>query len=249
MTSDDNGGLAGLAKRWLRSKKTELLTGDRRTREQAEVEAHNTQRKISDAVVGEAVMSAFPGLRHAKERQERARAEREEAERDATRALPRAGLQLQASGAAHASWAGTMGADVQLETDDDDEEGGGGGGSSSTTLRVELATVDEDAPVVGSARLFGWRFAVPGYQGPGRYDLAAINEQLASTGGELDPSDFELALGHREEPFYWTPDTGPGVIVVAGDGRTLTLDLAMSGASGDLLVHAVVTLPGEAATA
>jgi hypothetical protein len=228
--------LGNMAKRWLRSQTKELLTTDRRERENADVEGDRIEREMKSEATERAVFAAVPGLRDAVERQEARRAaaeadqERERIEELAAR--PLAGVGLAISGGIDGSWAGQLPASVEVDDDDG-------------TLRVELDAFDHDVPTLAGHPLVGWHFAVPRYAGPGTYDLSAVAAELEEQGDELDYTEFCLGLGGWDEPLYWTAGTGPASVEVGDDGRSLVVRMAMEGAwGGPYEVVAQVNLPG-----
>lgn len=226
-------GLGKLAGRWLKAKKTELLTGNRREREYAEAESSNAQREMGDKISGEILMTAFPGLRRMKEQQEARQAEREADERAGVLALPRARVALTVRGEVGGSWSGEL--PIRIDLDEDDEP---------AELGVELVVLEDQAPSVGGTALLGLRFCVPGFHGPGEYDLSAIARAREAAGDQLDYSDFDLALGNRDETYVWTPDVGPGTITVGAGVQSFTVRMAMMSPGGELSLDADIQLPG-----
>jgi hypothetical protein len=229
-------GLGKLAGRWLKAKKTELLTGNRREREYAEAESSNAQREMGEQISGEILMTAFPGLRRMKEQQEERKAAREADERAKVLALPRARVSLAVRGEVDGSFSGEL--PVRVEIDEDDEDGRAAAG-----LAVELVVVPDLAPSLGGTALLGLRFRVPGFHGPGEYDLSAIGRAREAAGDELDYTDFDLALGNWDETYVWTPDVGPGAITVGAGAQSFTVRMAMMSAGGELTLDADIQLP------
>jgi hypothetical protein len=215
--------LGNLAKRWWKAKKTELLAGNKRDHDNAETEAGNAQRDLSDAAINEAARSMFPGLARHQDRQAAAAAQRVADERAAVLALPRSQVSMTVSGAVSGSWTGEM--PIRVVRDPQER-----------SLTVELTTPDDLAPLLAGQPLYGLLLLVPGYSGAGHYELGA-------GGDDFDPLDYQLLLGYREEPFYWTPDFGPALIDVAAGEKRLTVQMATQGAAGDLRLDATMTLP------
>jgi hypothetical protein len=235
-TGDSGQGesLTGLAKRWL---KTQFrFHGDpiksRRDRQEAnelETRMHDkvqedVGRAVFDAVMPESWKQKISDLeRHAEERKaEEARRRRAEHE-----ARPRAESRLSFSG----DLTGQI--ETALPTVVTRPE------TADEALTVELSPLD---PIPAGTRSFrGVQFAIPGYSGPGTYDLSAL---YARNGDDWDPFWFQLWLESDDEPFYWVPDYGPASIVVDTDGRTLRLRMPMQDAGGTHLdVEGVVVLP------
>lgn len=238
--SDDN--LGDLARRWLKTKKTELLTGNRRERESAEYENANVQRQIGDEVSHRGARAAIPAYREWDDRRLAAEAQREADELAAIHALPLAGVGLALRGEYTGTWSGQLPCRVSRDRLDD-EEVEAAGGAAGEVLRVELVAPPDDVPVVAGAPLFGWRFAIPGFAGPGSYDLGARGEEIDRGDWGLDFSDYELTLGSTDEPSYWTPYSGGAAVEVADDERTLVVRMVVSGPGGDTDVSAHVNLP------
>jgi hypothetical protein len=243
-----NEGLGGIARRWVKKSLEELTTTDNRTRDRAGAEQEAAEREFKDAAAGEALMTAIPGLRDLRDRQEASAAaaeSRREAEHDAEiAARPFAGVGLQVAGAVEGSWSGQLPARVErvpASTPDADElEWNPFAGEAS--LRVDLTPPDHDVPLVGGQPLRTWTLVVPGYRGPGTYDLQAIAREREGTGGELDPYDHCLVLGHEDDPFHWYAEV-PGSVDVADDERALVVRLTMGSAGGELTALASINLP------
>jgi hypothetical protein len=76
------------------------------------------------------------------------------------------------------------------------------------TLLVTVEPLDP-VPLRGGS-FAGLAFAVPGYAGPGTYDLGRVEHD--------DPLVFELRLdGVDSEGFFWSPSYGPGVVTMPND--------------------------------
>jgi hypothetical protein len=214
MGSDES--LGGVARRWFRAKTTELLTGNRNKRDSAAAESQNAQREAADRVSSEVLMTAFPGLRRAQERQEERKRESAARERAEILALPRARVDLTLSGGVSGSWSGEL--PIRVEKDDPED---------GTALAVELAVLEDEAPTIAGQPWRGLRFVVPDYHGPADYDLVALGRAAEAAGNEFDYQEWEFALGNWDEPFFWTPDVGEGAITVGADERAFTVRLAM----------------------
>lgn len=221
----EENSLGGLAKRWWKAKKTELLTGNQREREYAEAQAGNAQRDLGDKVVSDLTFAAVPSLRRWKENQDAAAAQREADERAEILALPQFQLQLQVSGAVSGSASGPVHLRVEPPETDLDE-----GEQPELRVAVEVPDDGEGALLVGGEPLLRLCFAVAGYRGPGSYDLSALDEP--------DPLDYACDLGNRDEGYFWSPEIGPGQIIVGPDERSFDVQLTMSGAAGELSLTA-----------
>jgi|GEM_PF-3323007 len=242
--SDDS--LGGLAKRWLRTKAKHLTTADNRTRDRAEGDLWQTEKEIKDAAIGEAVMTAVPGLRRMRDGQEAA-ARRREAERDARwaaeiAARPRRQVELWTTGAVVGHWAGLLHVDVHVrppeDVDDVDDEGGDPLGAQPT-LAVTVDPGAGDDATLTDDRFRSWRFQVAGWAGAGRYDLVASRARQREAGWEPDPLETELELGAGgDESFFLDDAAGPCVVAVSADGRTIDVQLALAGARGELSLRA-----------
>lgn len=214
----DEQGLGELAKRWWRAKRTELLTGNNLQRQSAATEAGNAGRDLGNRVVAQATYAAIPSLGRWKAGQDAAAARRAAAERDEILALPTANVALDVSGARHGTWTGEL--PVRWDVDPDDG------------LSVELVVLDDAAPFLGAEAFLGLHVRVPGYSGPGHYDLAALARDCAD---ELDATDWSACLGNRDEPYYWVPGACAGTVDVAPG--SLTAWLEMQGAAGEVVLQ------------
>lgn len=242
--ADDNS-IGGLAKRWLKSKVTELTSGDRHTVSDARITQNRAEHQLKETVTGEALKTAFPALRRMEEQRDAAKAEREQRYRDEVRAKPKAGVEISVTGDVTGSWSGELPVDVERVPRDRYDAEGESLPSISDDLVVEIVILDEDAPTVGGVPLLGWRLVVPDYRGSGVYDYAAIVREREAAGDELDYGDLHLMLGTTDEPYYWTPDYGPGTVTVDADSGTLDVRMAMQSASStcDVTGRLTVALP------
>lgn len=243
-----NEGLGGIARRWVKKSLEELTTTDNRARERAGAEQEAAEREFRDEAAGEALLTAIPGLRDLRDRQEASEREREarrEADRDAEiAARPLAGVGFQVSGAVDGTWSGQLPAKVEriAASTPDPEELEWNRWAGEASLRVDLTPPDHSQPVIGGQPLGTWTFVIPGYTGPGTYDLQTIAREREGAGAELDPFDHCLALGHEDEPYYWYSEV-PGTIEVGADERALVVRLTMASASGEVAVVASINLP------
>lgn len=222
----DEPRLGELAKRWLRAKKTELLTGNNLERQTAATEAGNVGRDISDRIAAQATYAAVPGLGRWKQSQDDAAAQRAADERAEVLALPRAQVAVTVSGAVAGTWTG----ELPVRWDPDRGE----------ALSVELVVLDDAAPTLGGTPFLGLRLLLPGCTGTGHYDLAELARQSPD---ELDAADWAACLGNRDEPYYWVPGECAGTLDVTPGA--LTARLQLQGAAGDLTLEAHLGgLPG-----
>ena len=246
----DDKSLGGMAKKWLRAQSKELLAKDRHERESASVEGNRAEHDLREKATEEAFLTAIPGLRDLKDKAEAheaaSAAEREQRRLDEMAARPLAGVGIgltDASGGARGSWAGQLPAKVRLEPEHtwDDE---GNETQTGESLVVELDAHEHDVPLVGGTPLYGWRFLIPGYTGPGTYDLSAICRAREDAGNGYDYTEFCVGLGGWDEPLYWTPDTGQGTVEVGPDGKALVVRMRVEGAGdGPFDLVASVNLP------
>jgi len=221
----EENSLGGLAKRWWKAKKTELLTGNQREREYAEAQAGNAQRDLGDKVASDLTFAAVPSLRRWKDNQDAAAAQRDADARAEILALPQFQLQLQVSGVVSGSASGPVHVRVEPPETDLDE-----GEQPELRVAIEVPEDGEGAPLVGGQPLLRLCFAIEGYHGPGSYDLGAQDDP--------DPLDYECDLGNRDEGYFWSPEIGPGQVTVGADERSFDVRLTMSGAAGEITLTA-----------
>ncbi len=219
----------GQARRWARAKRTELLTGNQPTREQAAREVDSARSKIGDAISTEATFTAAERLLPANlaasvraHRPEQVAARNEQAYRDelAQRSLARLDLTIQTSDGQIHSGRSEFPSEVTAPEPDE----------AAAMLTVSLEAAD---PVpFGTTSLQGLTLDIPQFRGVGRYDLADLYRQ-----GEQgvipswDSSGICLRVGddHGEDYLYWQPDAGSGEVTVSADA--LRFDLPVAGAS------------------
>lgn len=234
-------GLGRLAKKWLQAKTKELTTTNRRERESAEYEAERTEKEAKDEVASEALMTAFPGLRRMRDRQEahRAAAEQERLRELASR--PVGQLELRLSGATQGAWTGTVPVLIAVVPPDPGAEPTPDPYAGTPTLTVELGPLTPSSEVPGSPPLVCWRFEVPGYGGPGEYDLAVSGMRRRDAGAEPEYIEWELNLGEEHEAYFFQPDIGPTTVRI--DPARITVAMALAGAAGEAQAAATVELP------
>ena len=199
------------------------------------------------------MFTAAPGLREFKEKQEAARIARdvrEAEERDAElRALPLAGLGLRVSGAIDAELAVNLPTLVRVEQPQPDDESADPSSewydpyAAQPTLVVRISAFDGERPWLGDHQFNEWAIYVPGYHGDGTYDLGAIHREREERNMAPDYLDWYLSIDDAEEDFYFDAySDAPGTVTVADGGRSLTVAMTMSGASGALTASANVRL-------
>jgi hypothetical protein len=77
-------------------------------------------------------------------------------------------------------------------------------------LFITVEAVDP-IPVEGGT-FAGFSYGIPGYTGPGTYDLGTA---------DLSGLTYELMLDRGGEGFYWAPEYGPGIVTVSSDEKTM----------------------------
>lgn len=252
-------GLGGLAKKWLQAKAKELTTADRQQRDAAEHQADERGRQLKNDSIGEAVLTAVPGLRKLRDRQEAASAASEAARvqawHDELAARPQAHLQLTAAGAIEAAWDGQVPALIHVvvaeapgsEDDEFDLDPDPDPYASQPRLVVDLGPLVEHAPTPGKLPMFGWWFEVAGFAGPGTYDLAAIGMARRAADAEPEYIEWELAFGEDDRRFYFQPDIGASSVTVGADLGRLDVVMSLTGDAGPISVQASLELPAPLA--
>ncbi len=222
--------MAKLASSWADAKKTELLTADRRTREDASANAEALERSSQQEAVTSFLEAALPPslaekVTAARPENRAARAAEQEA---AERAERREELAAMAESGATAELALTL--------------TGGESGSLTVTLPCERSEEDgwlrvrlesPDLLPVGSTGLSELSLAVPAYGGPGRYDLGAL--AVRSDAGEIemfDPLDMYL------NP---TGEADDRVLYVDVYGESPVYEVTPTGLAFDLPMASAVT--------
>lgn len=232
----DPDSLVGLAKRWLRTQLT--FTGDPHKSRQQHREAERLEGEMTDRVEGHLQRAAYetlvpPGwkqrLEELQRQQDEQQGAREERDRAEHAARPRATLELTLAGDA----SGSLSAEVPVVVSWPAAEG--------EPLIIELEPLEP--LTVGVHQLLGLMLAVPGYHGPGSYDL----DDLAAADPDLerwDPAWYQLWLDSVDEPYYWVPDYGAASVTVASDERTLHLQMPVENAGSQRVeVLATIVLP------
>jgi len=243
-------GLGTLAKRWLKAKTKELTTTDNRTRDYAEGAAEDAERQFRNEATGEALLTAIPGLRRLRDRQlaslEQAEADRIARFDDELAARPVAAVTIRVDGKVDGAWSGELPAAIEVRAGDEDGDPDDPY-ADRPTLTVDLRARDGALGEIAGEPFSGWAFQVPGYAGEGTYDLAAAGLRRRDAGFEPEYLEWELALGGDGDGFFFQPDIGPTHVEVleVADGvpRRLSVAMSMTGARGDVRVHAQIELP------
>lgn len=235
MSGGDGNSIGGLAKRWLRNQLQ--VHGDPRRAHRERQESEAIEAEIQDRAkedLGRAVFNALApaglkeklaGMERYKEEQASREIERRRAEHEAR---PRADAQIHLTG----DVTGFLAERMPVTLNHPEEAG--------LALALEIAPLHDAA--IGGRPFQSFSFAIPGYAGAGRYDLSAIAE--ADGTDDWDPYWFQLVLDSADEPFYWVPDYGRGLIVVEADERTITVSLSMENPGSERVqISATVTLP------
>ena len=189
--------LASTGKKWLRNKVTETTTADRRTRHNAEANEWRLEREMKEQAGGALLVTAFPSLGRALERQEESRVRSAQESSDRARAKRLAGVVAGSSIELSGDISGRI-EDVAVTLTPDDE---------NTALTVLMEPVD--AAQVHGGELLSAGFAVTNFAGEGTY-------RLASEIDVLDPGVHHVAFGGDSEDswFYWTEEYGDAVVTV-----------------------------------
>jgi hypothetical protein len=235
---------AKLATEWAEARKTELLTADKRTREEADQRADAVERRAGQEAVtsflegvlppslAEKVTAARPENVAARRAEREAQEEVERRERlDDMSARGATGrLSLTISGGEHGSVAVSLPCEVEEEHPEPDEgpdESYDDGPPPLSWLRLRLESAD---PVpVGSTTLSALYLGVPAYAGAGRYDLVDLWAKGES--GEIgwwEALDIFLTPHPEADDSAWFVDVTsgePATIEVAD--RALRFDLPM----------------------
>lgn len=235
MGATESGSIGGLAKRWLKNQLQVHGDPRRAYRERQESEAIEAEieerareqagRSLFNALAPAGLKEKLAGLERANQEQARLR---EEQRRQEHRTRPRADVHLRLSGDVTGALSGAM----PIVLNHPQEVG--------EALAVELSPLTD--ATIGGRPLRALLFAIPGYAGAGHYDLLALAH--ANDMADWDPYWFQLILDSEDEPFYWVPDYGRGVVTVEPDERAMAVILPMRNAGGErVLINATITLP------
>ena len=223
--------MAKLASNWADAKKTELLTADNRTRENASANAEAVEQRAEGEAVtsflegvlppnlGAMVTAARPENVAAREAAEEAqeRAERREQLTAMAESGATAELSLTISGSEHGA------VDVVLPCERREEYG---------WLYVRLESAD--LLPVGSMGLAELSLAVPAFDGPGRYDLAELAARSEAGGETFDALEMYLnATGEADDRIFYV-DVYADAPVIEVTATSLTFDLPMASAVGSI---------------
>ena len=231
--SQQEDSIGGLAKRWL---KTQLrFHGDpikaRRDQQEADAIEQRMHDKAHDDAANAVVTALVPeswkrkiaSLERANEEGRVAREQQRLAEHEAR---PRVPVTITLSGTV----SGTVETELPLlihppaQPDD------------ALTLDIEPLEPVE----VGDHTFLGLQFAVPEYDGPGKYDLVEIEERTRLD--SWDPLWFRLTLDTTDDGLYRSPEYGAGSITVTDS--SLHFRAPMSNANGiDVMLDAYVAIP------
>jgi hypothetical protein len=230
---------ANLASKWAEAKKTELLTADRRTRENASANADAVEHQAQ----GEAVTSFLEGVlppnlaakvtaarpenvaarRAAEEAQERAE------RREQLAAMVESGATAELSLTISGDESGTISVVLPCERSEDDG-----------WLRVRLESADPLS--VGSTGLAELSLAVPEFHGTGRYDLAELARR--SEAGEIETFDaVEMYLnpnGEADDLTFYVDVYGDAPVVEVTPS-SLSFDLPMGSAVSSIRATGSIT--------
>jgi hypothetical protein len=234
------GGLGGIAKRWLKAKATELTKTDDAAERRAGIESNRAEAVMKDKLASELVMTAFPAVRRMEERREADAAAREERYRADVRAKPTAPVELVLTGDVTGSWSGQLPLDIARVQRDTYTDGGEVADLAAEDLVLEITVLPEDAPLVDGRPFLGLRMVVPDFRGSGTYDFPTIARRREAAGDELDLTDTTINVGSDDDPYYWDPDS-PGTIVVDSDGGSVRVRMAMVSANSAVHLSAVIT--------
>ncbi len=232
--------IAKVGRDWADAKKTELLTTDNRTREQARGAAEDAER----AANREAGTSLLEGMLPEKWAQRITDARPENVERrraaeDAQDAAERRGrleqaastpVSLELSGDDH----GSLTLDLPVSVEERPAEEYDDAHDGPPPLAWLLVRVEAPTPVpFGTTTLSELSLAVPSYSGPGRYDLVELMRR--GEAGEIEwwePFDLFLSRAGEADDTTWYPDlsgSAGAAWVEVGEGA-LTFELPMQSA-------------------
>jgi DNA-binding phage protein len=231
--------MAKLAGQWADAKKTELLTADGRTRENASAEADAVERRSQEEAVTSFLEAALP--QNLADKVTAARPENVAARKAAKEARERAERREQLAAMAES------GATAELTlTISGDEHG-----TASVTLPFErreehgwlyVHLESADLLPVGSIGLAELALAVPEFRGPGRYDLAELAER--GDAGEIDSFDaLEMYLnptGEADDRILYVDVYGDAPVIEVGPG-SLSFDLPMVSAVSSIRATGTIT--------
>lgn len=209
--------IAKLGREWAEAKKTELLTTDNQERERARAELQEIGRRTQEELGTSTFEAVLPEQWSRKVTDARPEnvAAREVAQR-------RERLAEQATGRVTLTVSGGEQGDVELELPVSVEERPG-------WLLVRAEALD---PVpLGSTTLSELSLAVPGHEGPGRYDL--VEQMRRGEAGEIEwweAFDLYLAPGEVTDDTTWYADLSAGPAWIEVGAGELRFELPMQSA-------------------
>lgn len=230
---------AKLASQWAEARKTELLTADRRTRENASGNAEAVEERAK----GEAVTSFLEGVLppNLAARVTAARPENVAARHAAEEAQERAERREQLTAMAESGAT----AELSLSIRGDD--------SGAVTVVLPCERWEEDGwlrvrlesayPLpVGTTGLAELSLAVPEFEGPGRYDLAELSRR--SEAGEIQSFDalemFLNATGEADDLIFYVDVYGDAPVIEVTPS-SLSFDLPMASAVSSIRATGTIT--------
>ena len=242
--------IAKVASDWADAKKTELLTTDRRTRENAAADADTAGSRAGEEAVTSFLEAALPKpwadrVTAARPENVAAREAEEARQEDAQRRETLAGqdpadVSLTVSGAESGSVTLALPCTRTEEhpTREDDPDDGP---APLSWLRVVVEA--PDAVPLGSTTLGRLAIAVPAYAGPGRYDLIDLAER--GERGEIDWWEvFDIHLDPTnagdDSTWYLDVSAGGGAPVDVTD-TGVAFDLPMTSAISSVRVRGTIT--------
>lgn len=235
--------IAKVGRDWADAKKTELLTTDNRTREQARGAAEDAERASHQEAVTSLLEGVLPEKwaqritdsrpenverRHAAKDAQEAAERRERLEQAATTPVS-----LELSGDDRGTLALELPVSVEHRPADEyDDAGTADDGPPPFAWLLVRVEAPEPVPF-GTTTLSELSLAVPAYTGPGRYDLVDLMRR--GEAGEIqwwEAFDLYLSRAGEADDTTWYPDlsgsAGPAWVEV-GDG-SLVFDLPMQSA-------------------
>lgn len=243
--------IAKIASDWADAKKTELLTADRRTREDASARAEAVERSAQEEAAtslleatqpqpwADRVTAARPenvAAREAeKERQEDVR------RRDRLAGQGTAEVTLSFSGGESGSGTVVLPCTREEEHPTPDPDGYDEGPPPLSWLRVLVESADP--VVVGSTTVGALGVAVPAYAGPGTYDLIDLAER--GERGEIGWWEvFDIHLnptGEADDRVWYLDVTADGGAVVDVSESAVAFDLPMASALGSIRLRGAIS--------
>lgn len=247
--------IAKVGRDWADAKKTELLTTDNRTREQARGAAEDAERASHQEAVTSLLEGVLPerwaqrvtDARPENVERRRAAADAQEAaeRRERLEQAATTPVSLELSGDDH----GTLALDLPVSVEERPADVYDDGDPSDVPegpppLAWLMVRVEAPAPVpFGTTTLSELSLAVPSYTGPGRYDLVDLMRR--GEAGEIEWWEaFDLFLsraGEADDTTWYADLSGsPGPAWIEVGGGSLTFDLPMQSALGSVRLGGTV---------